>query len=568
VSRNHSTEKRLTALLAIIIVCVMGISGRLFFVQAVSAAKYDREAEQQRLCVLEIAPKRGTILDRNGNELAVNVMMDTIYATPYLIKDREKFVKKVAPVLNVDESKLLQRLTRQSGFAYLVRKTDSKTVQKIKEIVEEDNVKGIGFIKESKRYYPNEALGSHVIGFSGIDNHGLGGLELYYDNLLYGKAGGIVAERDANGEPIPQSVQQTYDAVDGANIRVSIDREIQYRVEMELEAAVKKCEAKSGSVIVMNPKTGEIYAMASVPYYNPNDLSTLNTDNQRNKPVTDLYEPGSTMKAVMATAALQEGLCEPSTEFYLEPTIKIADKRIGEAHERPAETFTFSEIVEKSSNVGMVKIGLLMEKDRIQKYLERFGFAEKSGVDFPGEAKGYYPKASNWSKLSLANIPFGQGLCTTQLLMTKSFATIANDGIPVKPRFLIEATDKSGEVIKRESAIEEKRIIDAEACAEMKTILENTVTKGTGKEAQVANYRVGGKTGTAQKARTDGRGYEKGRYIASFIGMAPIKDPKLVISVVLDEPKTSIYGGSVAAPVFSKVAEFSLRYLKVPPDNQ
>ncbi|MBE0447693.1 MAG: penicillin-binding protein 2 [Actinobacteria bacterium] len=564
--RIRSIERRLSFLLAIIIISLAGVSGRLIFVQAISAEKYDRLAEKQRLRIIELPPKRGAILDRNGNELAVSVMMDTVYATPYLIKNPEGVAKKLAPILKMDEWKILNNLTKQAGFTYLVRKTDSETIRQIKKLIKDEGIKGIDFIKESKRYYPNSSIGSHVLGLLDMDNRGLGGLELYYNDLLYGKPGKIIAERDAHGRPIPRSIQSSYRPVDGANICISIDREIQYKAEVELKTAVNKYKARSGSVIVMNPRNGEIYAMANVPYYNPNKRGTINNNNLRNRAITDLYEPGSTMKAVIACAALEEGLCTPSKSFYLEPTVKIGNKRIKDAHARPAKNFTFSEIVQESSNVGMVKVGLLLGKGIIIKYLERFGFTEKSGVDFPGEALGRYPKAENWSQMSLANIPFGQGINTTQLVMTNAIATIANDGVPVKPHFLIKTTGKRGRVVKSATILHEKRVVSAQTCAEMKHILEKAVLEGTGEQAKVLGYRVGGKTGTAQKVKVNERGYEKDKYIASFIGIAPIQDPQLVISVVIDEPQESIYGGSVAAPVFSKIAEFSLRYLKIPPE--
>jgi cell division protein FtsI (penicillin-binding protein 3) len=354
--------------------------------------------------------------------------------------------------------------------------------------------------------------------------------------------------------------------VDGADIRISIDREIQYKAEVELKAAVARYKASSGSVIVMNPRNGEIYAIANVPYFDPNRLETTKNGKARNRAITDLYEPGSTMKAVIACAALEEGLYAPSTQLYVEPAIRVGNKSIRDAHYHPAENLTFSEIVQESSNVGMVKVGSRLGKKKMIRYLEKFGFSEKSGVDFPGEAKGYYPQGENWSQMSLANIPFGQGICTTQLVMANAIATIANDGVPVKPHFLIEATGKRGSVVKSVPTSHEKRVVSAQTCAQMKDILEKTVLEGTGDQAKVPGYRVGGKTGTAQKAMKNGRGYEKDKYIASFIGMAPIQNPQLVISVVIDEPQESIYGGSVAAPVFSKIAEFSLRYLKIPPE--
>ncbi|MBS3909346.1 MAG: penicillin-binding protein 2 [Actinobacteria bacterium] len=559
-------EIRLKLLLAFIIVCLLTVSGRLFYVQAMSSAQYDEMAEKQRLRVIEIPSKRGEILDRNGSELAVNILMDSVYATPYLIDDPKSFAKKLAPILKKDERELLDSLIKQSGFMYLVRKTDSKTLAQIKKIVEEDKVKGIGYIKETKRYYPNGKLAGHVLGFAGMDNHGLGGLELEYNEYLYGKPGRIVAERDGQGRPIPRSTKSSSRPIDGAGIKITIDREIQYKAELELAKAVEDYEAKSGSIIVMSPKTGEIYAMANVPCYDPNKLETLDDDNLRNKAITDLYEPGSTIKAMIAAIALEEDVCSPSTAFYLEPTIRVGSKNIKESHPRPAKNFTFAEIVRESSNVGMVKVGVMLGKERIDEYLKRFEFNKTCDIDFPGEARGYYPQVENWSKMSLANISFGQGICTTQLAMTKALATIANDGVPVRPRFLIEAAGPRGRIVEKTEIVNGKRVLSAATAGRMKEILEGAVLEGTGGPAKVTGYRVGGKTGTAQKAKVGGLGYEQGKYIASFMGIIPMHDPQLVISVVIDEPQRDIYGGSVAAPVFSEVAEFSLRHLKIPPE--
>ncbi|MDI6717096.1 MAG: penicillin-binding protein 2 [Actinomycetota bacterium] len=565
--RSYSIKRRVAALLSIILVGFLCISIRLFYIQAISAAKYNKEAEEQRLCSIKIPPNRGIIRDRNGSELAVNTVLDTIYATPYLVEDREKFAKIVAPVLKVDERDILNKLTKQANFAYIARKVDPATARKVKKLVKDNKIKGIGFLKESKRYYPFGRTCSHIVGFSGMDNQGLSGIELFYNKLLYGKPGRIVAERDAYGRPIPRSIMSSYKPVDGADIILTIDQNIQYKAEVELKKAIKKYKAKAGSVIVMNPESGEIYAMANVPDYDPNNLDSITDDNQRNRAVTDLYEPGSTMKTVIAAAALEEGLCSPSTTFFLEPVIRVGSKTIKEAHARPARNFSFSQILQQSSNVGIVKVGMLLGQSKIVKYLEKFGFNKKSGIDFPGEAEGYYPQADRWSKVAMANIPFGQGICTTQLAMTKAYAIIANDGVPIKPHLLINARGKREKLASASESKPEERILGPRTCAQIREILEKAVLDGTGTQAKVPNYSVGGKTGTAQKARVNGRGYEKGKYIASFIGMAPIRNPKLVISVVIDEPKGSIYGASVAAPVFSKIAEFSLRYLKIPPDQ-
>lgn len=563
--KKNVLQGRLSALLVLMVIGIAIVACRLCFVQVVASPKYSLAAEEQRFCEIEIPPKRGTITDRTGTDLGVSIMMDTVYVTPRVIADLEGFVDEVAPILKIDKQKLFKRLSKQQGYSYLVRKTDTKTLKAIKDVVEKHHIKGVGYLKESKRHYPNASLASHVLGFTGMENHGLSGIELFYDELLYGKPGRVVAERDGRGKPIPQSVERSYQPVDGVTIRLSIDKDIQYKAEKELVDAVTRYKSKSGSIIVINPKDGEIYAMANSPSYNSNDLKTLKEDNTRNVAVTDLYEPGSTMKALIACGALEQGLCSPGTSFYLEPTVKIGSKSIKDSHSRPAGSFTFSQIIEQSSNVGMVKIGSVMGKGIVLDYLEMYGFDRKTEIDFPGEAKGYYPKAENWSKMTLANIPFGQGICTTQIQMVKAYSVIANNGKPVSPHFLLEAKNKRGRIVKTPELLDEKQVVDARTCKQMKDILEKTVVQGTGQQAKVPHYRVGGKTGTAQKAKVNGRGYEKGKYVASFIGMVPIDDPKLLILVVLDEPQASIYGGSVAAPVFKKVAEFSLRHLRIPP---
>ncbi|MBI4734066.1 MAG: penicillin-binding protein 2 [Rubrobacteridae bacterium] len=367
--KRNILRGRLSALLVLMVIGITIVACRLCYVQVIASPKYSLAAEEQRFCEIAISPKRGTITDRSGTDLAVSVMMDTIYVTPKNIGDLEGFVKEVAPILKTDEQKLFKRLKKQQGYAYLVRKTDAKTVKAVKDIAKKRHIKGVGYLKESKRYYPNASLASHVIGFTGIENHGLGGLELYYDELLYGKSGRVVTERDGRGNPIPQSIERSYQPVDGATLKLSIDKDIQYEAENVLVDTVKRYKAKSGSVTIINPKDGEIYAMANSPSFNSNDLNSLKEWNSRNIAVTDIYEPGSTMKVFVAGGALEEGLCNPGTAFYLQPTIKVGIKEIKEAHPRPAMTLSFSQILEQSSNVGMVKVGAIMGKDVIIDYL-------------------------------------------------------------------------------------------------------------------------------------------------------------------------------------------------------
>jgi stage V sporulation protein D (sporulation-specific penicillin-binding protein) len=524
----------------------------------VEAKKYQEKAVKQRLRRVDIPPSRGTIYDRNGQELAISIEVFSVYATPYLISDPRDAAVKLSKVLKLDEKKIFRKLIKNTGFVYLARKVDGKVATQVKAL----KIEGIGLLKESKRVYPT-SVASNIIGFVDIDNKGLAGLELFYDHILRGKSGRIVTESDPRGRSIPGGILSYVKPQHGGDIYLTLDREIQYKAEMELKRVIRQCKAKAGSVIVMDPENGEIYAMATTPTFDNNNLETLTSENRRNRAIINLYEPGSTMKVIIATAALEEKIFSPGSRFYLPPTIKVGNKVIREAHGRPARTFTFSEIVEKSSNIGAVTIGLKLGKVRIAKYIAKFGLLNKTGVDFPGEVAGRLPDVSSWSATTIGNVPFGQGIATTPLAMTKAVAMIANGGHNILPHFLL----KRGQLTVDGRQHRFRQIISAKTSRLMREILTRAVEKGTGKRAQIDGYKVAGKTGTAQKPGEGGRGYEPGKYISSFIGFVPAEKPQLVISVVIEEPKGAFYGGTIAAPVFQKIAEFALRHLRIPPSS-
>lgn len=561
-SAERGSEFRLFFLFLVLFACLTGIISRLVFIQAVEASKYDTLAFKQRLRKIELTPRRGLICDREGQALAVSLDVETVYATPYLIKDPQKAGALLAPILQIDEQALFSKLTRRTGFVYLARKIDQEKADEIRKL----KIEGIGFLREGKRCYPFNTLASHLIGFAGMDNRGLAGLELFFNNELQGKPGLLVAERDTAGKLIPGGVQKLYPSIDGNNIVLTIDKDIQHKVELELKACIERHQAKSGSVIVMNPKNGEIYALANWPSYDLNLFSTTPVEAMRNRAVTDVYEPGSTVKVLVAAAALEEQLYQPDSALMLPSALKVADKVIEEAHPRPAGNYSFTDIVTHSYNVGAVLIGMKLGKERIYDYFSNFGLGQKTGIDFLGEAAGYLLPPERWSKTTIANIPFGQGVSMTPLQLLRAISAIANDGLMVKPHLLLKTTDSSNHLIREAEEEGGKKVISAATAREMRFIMEKTVSEGTGEAAKINGYRVAGKTGTSQKPRTDGRGYETGKYIASFVGFVPALEPELAILVVIDEPQGVYYGGAVAAPVFKNVAEFSLQHLKIPPN--
>jgi cell division protein FtsI/penicillin-binding protein 2 len=328
---------------------------------------------------------------------------------------------------------------------------------------------------------------------------------------------------------------------------------------------VQEQHAKAGSIIVMNPKTGEIYALANRPIFDLNKFSKAEVESLRNRAVTDTYEPGSTFKAIVASAAVDEGIFAPSSWFHLPSTIKIADRVIGEAHARPAKDFTLTDIVKFSSNVGAATVGLKLGKEMLYKYIVAFGLTEKTGIDFPGEVKGYVLKPEEWYGSTIATVPFGQGISVTPLQLTRAYAAIANDGVMVKPYLVSKVVSPQGRTIMLANPESGNQAISPETAREVRYMLEKVITEGTGTSAQIPGYRIAGKTGTAQKPRENGRGYDPGRYVSSFIGFAPAQDPEVIVSVIIDEPQDTIWGGAVAAPVFKNVTEFSLHHLKIQP---
>lgn len=548
---------RYVALFVGLAALLVALGGRLAWLQMVAGPAYAHAALEQRNREVEIPPQRGSIYDREGEPLAVTMAARTIYAVPSVVVDPDGAATALASILGGDEEQYRAQLTKDSSFAYIARKVDIERA----EAVEALDLAGIYAQEDFRRVYPSNELACQVLGFVGIDDVGLEGIEKQYESVLHGTVGKLIAEKGVGGYPIPGGVTLEEPAVNGQNIVLTIDKDIQYEAHVALQAAVAKHGAKGGSVVIMDPDTGAILAAASTPTFDPNAYGKAPAEAKRMCPLVDAYEPGSTIKSLTAAAVIEEGLFSPGSMFKLESTIKVGGRTISESHGRATVNWSLAQIVTNSSNVGAVKLGIALGEERLYAYFKTFGLTEKTGVDFPGEVMGQLPPTSEWSASSIGNIPFGQGISVTALQLLRANAVIANGGELVTPHFLGALPDDSEQVL----TWERRRVLSAETAGQMRDVMKGVVEEGTGADARVEGYAVAGKTGTAQKVRTDGRGYAAGKYIGSFLGFLPADDPAVIIVVTIDEPTKGYYGGTVAAPTFARLGAYCMTHLKIPP---
>jgi cell division protein FtsI (penicillin-binding protein 3) len=535
------------------------VAARLVWVQGLASSRYQTLAADQRLRKIVLPSHRGSVFDRNGAELAISLDMKTIFANPHFVPDAKAAAAALAPVLGTDAAALASKLSENSGFVYLARKVDPKVAGAVAAL----GIPGIESISEPKRFYPSGRIASHVVGFSGTDNVGLAGIESAYDKLLAGSPGSLVVERDPQGTSIPVGRYQRVAPVSGDDVVLTIDREIQYATESSLAAAVDSYHAQGGSIVVMRPQTGEVLALANWPDFDPNDAASAPAEARKNRAVIDVYEPGSANKVITAAAALESGVVKPSDVIAVPDSLKVATKVFHDAHGHGVENLSFTDIIQQSSNVGTIKVAMSLGKDRLYSYLQKFGYGKPTGLGFPGEAPGILPQVSKWWNTSLPTMAIGQGVAVTPMQIMSVYATVANGGVAVRPR-LVEATvDSSGRRHPAQPSPPRRVILPQTANTLTRILLGVTESKlGTGRLAAVDGYQVAGKTGTAQKPRTDAPGYSG--YVSSFIGFAPAAQPQLLVGVVLDNP-TPIWGGYSAAPTFHDVMQFALRHLGIGP---
>ncbi|MEM7008868.1 MAG: penicillin-binding transpeptidase domain-containing protein [Thermodesulfobacteriota bacterium] len=541
-------------------------------VKALELQVLDRErafkiARKQHHGTSTLLPRRGTISDRNGKELAINVDVKSIYANPKNVKKPKETAKLLSEKLDVSEKKINTRVSSDKSFVWIKRLADSKAAKEL----EESKIEGLGFIPEPKRVYPNGTLMGQVIGFTDIDSIGIEGIEYKYDSSLIGKKRKITLKRDARGHKIlsdPNEIQEIdQDMTSGEDIVLTIDSQIQHIVERELKDGIEEMSGEKGMAIIMDPETGEILAMASYPFVDPNNYSKFPEQNRRNLPIWYAHEPGSTMKVFLAAAAIEDKKVNPSSKFNCEN----GRRKIGAAVIRdvkPRGTLTVKEIVQYSSNIGASKIGELMGRDKYYTYLKKFGFGEKTGIGLPGESKGQLASPRKWGAIELATISFGQGVSVTSLQLVTALSAIANGGYLMKPYVIEKITDPEGNIVKENEPKVVTRVISYDTADLMKQMLQNVVENGTGKKAKIPGFSVAGKTGTAQIPDPKSGGYHPDRYIASFVGFTPVEDPKLVMAVVVEAPRKKTHGGSVAGPIFKEIAEKVLFHMDVSPNKE
>ncbi len=508
----------------------------------------------------KLPPKRGVIYDREGHELAISVQVGSVFAHPKQIKDKAKTARALSKILGEKESRILKRLKPDRSFVWIKRRIPQALAEQVKTL----NFRGLGVTAETRRYYPGRETAAHVIGFAGTDNQGLEGLEKEYDGLLRGPEEKLAFMRDALGRPFAVTRPVVSDKTIH-NLYLTIDKDIQYKAQQSLREAVKKAKAKGGHCVVVDPNTGEILAMAVMPEFNPNVFFHHKPFEWRNRAVTDCFEPGSTIKAFLVSAALEESVVSPLTQFYCEQgKFKVGGRVVHDTHKYG--NLSVSDIVIYSSNIGAIKLGQKVGYRNFTKYLKNFGFGKKTEIDLMGERGGFIRDAKNAREIDRATLFFGQGMTSTSLQLTMAMAAIANGGKLMRPYVVSKIVDEFGNTTQENSPKVVKRAISPQTARRVTTILEGVATEeGTAEKAAIEGYRVAGKTGTSQKVDPQTRGYSKSKYVASFVGFVPSENPRLVILVMIDEPKGHIYGGLVAGPVFKEVGAWALNHLRISP---
>lgn len=532
---------------------------RLADIMIFNHQRFLEKARKQQLSIEEIQVRRGTIFDRRGRELALNLEVESLYGDPTEMVSPEDAANILSNLTGKSEKAIYRKLRSDGRFVWIERKLEIDTTEKIKAL----GLKGIGFVQEAKRFYPKGTLASHIIGSVNIDNKGIEGIELQYDKFIGSTGGKVLFKRDASGKRLSDGVDREHR---GNNIMLTIDEGLQAIVEAELDEAMSRWRASAATAIVMDPWTGEILALANRPAFNPNLPGKHRDSERRNRAITDVYEPGSTFKIIVGTAALEEKMVKLDTLFDCSSGyIEIGGKKIRDAHKHGV--LTFKEVIQKSSNVGSSMIGLKLGKERIYKYARAFGFGEKTGIDLPGEVSGWIRPPERWSGTSIGAISIGQEVAVTPLQILRAYSAIANGGFLVTPHVVSRIFSPEGKTLWSFNP-SYKRAISSKTAMVFKEILK-TVTEegGTATAASIEGNEVAGKTGTAQVVDPLTKRYSRDRYIASFVGFVPADNPRLSMIVVIYEPKGVHYGGVVAAPVFKRIAENALSYLNIPRED-
>lgn len=556
------TRTRILIVFSFLIICLTIIAARVIYVDARYSDRLIERRDRQSRRIIALPARRGSVMDAGGNKLAMDVPCQSVYAVPKVIDKKLAVARQLAQILGLDAGQMQERFEKDSSFVWVKRKITDVEADRVKAL----KLPGLGFIEETKRIYPNDTLAASIVGFRSED-YGIEGVEKSYENWLRGQDGKIILEKDAIGRNVPQSETERVDSRNGNDIYLTIDKNIQFNAEKELKATVAQFNSPGGAIIVMDPSTGRILALASYPDFDPNRHTEFPQANFRNQAVSYVYEPGSIMKPVIAAAALDSGKMTPtSPTFFCPGHLTVGNHSIGEAHGSGYGTIDLSTIIAKSSNVGMAQVGMFIGKDVIKKYVKLFGFGQKMKLGLNGEEFGLLPRDDWYDRsITVATVSFGQGISVTPIQMATAYATIANNGVMMKPTILDRVVSSEGEVLYKFAPQAVRRVVSEKAAADVRLMLQKVVTEGTGDNARIPRYNVGGKTGTAQVAT--GGSYANRKYIASFVGFAPVENPRVLVLVMIEDPKPVFYGGLVAAPAFQRVMLQALLYLKVPPSD-
>lgn len=519
-----------------------------------------------------IQSPRGTILDRNGREMAVSVMTKSLYVDPNHVKDPDELAANLAPLINMPEQEILDDINVGGGFVWIKRRMEHDEYEQVRAMIRENKYTDcLGFRDEAKRYYPNDMLAANVIGFVGTDDKGLDGIEQGLDSLLKGEVKEKFLTTDRQNRPILDSIfssQRSYQGEYCKSVELTLDSSIQFIVEQELDRAMAENNPKGITCVVMDPKTGEILAMASRPSYNPNRFWDYQPEVWKNKAVSFIYEPGSTFKSVVAAAALQEKVVSPNQVFVDPGYVMVSGRRIQNWSGTSFGTVTFTDVVKQSLNTGFAQVGLRLGAHKLTEYAKLFGFGTPTGIELPGEESGLLFNPDDMRDSDTATMSIGQSIAVTPLQLVTAMSAIANDGVLLKPHIVKTITNADGSVYEEKGTTEVRRTIESATDKTLVGLLEQVVASGGGKKAAVKGYRIAGKTGTAQKIRPDGTGYMDGRYIASFCGFAPVEDPRVTVLVIIDDPGTgNYYGGQIAAPVAKRIFTQLFRYMHIEPSS-
>lgn len=543
------------------VACFLLVAVRAFQLQVLGRDEWRKRAENQYQRVVPLIPQRGSIYDRNSQELALSLEVDSIFLEPQKVVGGAGAASALALALDLPQKQVATKLTSKKGFLWLKRQVSPAESARVKAL----NLAGVNFIKEHRRYYPSSEIGAQLIGFTGLDPEGLEGLELKYDSVLLGQGGYLVTERDALGRGIGPGGNTVEGAAPGGNLYLTLDKNLQYLAEKELAAGIAATRAEAGSVVVVDPATGQVLAMANRPGFNPNAFQSHRPSQWRNRALVDTFEPGSTFKIFLLAAALNEGLLKERQTIDCENgTFKVGGRVIHDHH--PYARLTPSEILKYSSNIGSAKIGKMLERERYHRYLSDFGFGSATGIDLPGESCGLMRRPGKWFEADLAAISFGQGVTVTSLQLASAVGAIANGGALMQPYVVDHIVDANGEIVEQRMPKVLRQVVSPQVAAQVREMMVAVTEKGgTGTLAAVPGFRVAGKTGTAQKVDAVTGGYSADKRVSSFVGFIPAEAPRLVVLVMVDEPSDQVYGGLVAAPIFSRFAAQAMQYLNVQP---